>query len=119
MSLMGRATKAAKRFAKNIFGGSSGGTMTHYLPALTLPSRTLPLKPRHLPIWTGTVRSAYVTSDSTPDSGSRSKQQRRARDRQMRAGLPSMSGRQWRRIRKAMYRKAKAITIQQRQEVGR
>lgn len=74
------------------------------------------------PIWMGRLRPRNHGGVPSPAGSCRpddKKGNKRQRDRQMRQGLPSMSGRQWRRIRKAMYRKAKFLTIQQRQEAGR
>lgn len=141
MSLMKRALDAARRKLKRYSGKIGAATTMSALAALSGGTQSNGPR-RYLPIWVGGKRDAlggklpspYVSKAQRPEDWKpvyvrfiasplgtyeTSKQQRRARDRQMRQGLPSMSGRQWRRIRKAMYRKAKFLTIQQRQEAGR
>jgi len=116
MSLMKRALDAARLRLGMFKGRMSGAAIAATMNVL--PGARGGGKRLFEPVWTGSKRQSakgqsLSLAEPTP------KQQRRARDRQMRAGLPSMSGRQWRRIRKAMYRKAKFLTIQQRQEAGR
>lgn len=116
MSLMKRALDAA-RLRLGRIGRKVSGAITA-ASANVLPSARGGGKRLFEPVWTGSKRQS-AKGQSLSLAEPTAKQRRRARDNEMRAGLPTMSGRQWRRIRKAMYRKAKFLTIQQRQEAGR
>jgi len=117
MSLMKRALDAARLRLGRIGRKMSGATIA--TTAISLPSARGGGRQVFDPIWVGRTRMSYSDSSGSTKAEPTAKQRRRARDNEMRAGLPTMSGRQWRRIRKAMYRKAKFLTIQQRQEAGR
>jgi len=60
------------------------------------------------PVWTGRQRPS-AKGQQPFGSVTTAKQQKRQRDRKMREGLPRMSGRQWTKLRKLMYRRARAV----------
>ena len=117
MTRLGRAVAAAKGALRTAWAGVTG-TKPDDKPRSDKPQRQTPLLNQQLftrrdPIWAGRSRSALresktSASDTTSPSALRLKRQR---DRKMREGLPRMSGRQWTKLRKLMYRRAKAQTL--------
>ena len=114
MSLMKRALDGVRRGLNQIGRNIAGAAVK--LPSTALPGPRGGGKKTFDPIWVGRLRPTYSDAAVSTQDVPTAKQKKRARDNEMRAGLPSMSGRQWKRVRKMLYRRAKALTLSQRQE---
>ena len=103
------ARGGGKRTFDPIWVGKQRPRNETQLPREYIPKylRDADWKPRSMPVPDTSLNSLR---SGTTLSGERTA--KRQRDRKMREGLPRMSGRQWTKLRKLMYRRAKAVQPQ-------